>query len=181
MLKECVFGLTLVRGHEAKYLKRSLRSNMGSEGEGFGEWQLPLAPSGAPLYLQRDEHLTHFDNSVNAVSFGFVATAILISMFIVMAIFEKFIRTTSPEASPPRGGRRGLSDVEAQSHVGGLNSKVGSNSPKCSKVHCKSCPCSIASRAGFMAFPSTGTTIKYCFFTDFYLKTSCQYLECGYL
>ncbi|XP_075505492.1 uncharacterized protein LOC142542635 isoform X3 [Primulina tabacum] len=124
MLKECVFGLTLVRGHEAKYLKRSLRSNMGSEGEGFGEWQLPLAPSGAPLYLQRDEHLTHFDNSVNAVSFGFVATAILISMFIVMAIFEKFIRTTSPEASPPRGGRRGLSDVEAQSHVGGLNSKI---------------------------------------------------------
>ncbi|XP_073048116.1 uncharacterized protein [Primulina eburnea] len=97
---------------------------MGSEGEGFGEWQLPLAPSGAPLYLQRDEHLTHFDNSVNAVSFGFVATAILISMFIVMAIFEKFIRTTSPEASPPRGGRRGLSDVEAQSHVGSANSKI---------------------------------------------------------
>ncbi|XP_073304351.1 uncharacterized protein [Primulina huaijiensis] len=97
---------------------------MGSEGEGFGEWQLPLAPSGAPLYLQRDEHLTHFDNSVNAVSFGFVATAILISMFIVMAIFEKFIRTTSPEDSPPSGGRRGLSDVEAQSHVRGLNSKI---------------------------------------------------------
>ncbi|XP_073304350.1 uncharacterized protein [Primulina huaijiensis] len=105
---------------------------MGSEGEGFGEWQLPLAPSGAPLYLQRDEHLTHFDNSVNAVSFGFVATAILISMFIVMAIFEKFIRTTSPEDSPPSGGRRGLSDVEAQSHVRGLNSKVRSNSPKIS-------------------------------------------------
>ncbi|XP_073136476.1 uncharacterized protein [Henckelia pumila] len=100
---------------------------MGSEGEGFGEWQ--LAPGGAPLYLQRDEHLTHFDDSVNAVSFGFVATAILISMFIVMALFEKFLRTTSPEFPPPRGGRRGLSDVEAQSHVRGLNSKLGSNSP----------------------------------------------------
>ncbi|XP_073300185.1 uncharacterized protein [Primulina huaijiensis] len=103
---------------------------MGSEGEAFGEWQLPLAPSGAPLFLQRDEHLTHFDDSVNAVSFGFVATAILISMFIVMAIFEKFLRTTSPEVSPSRG-RRGISDVEAQSHARGLNSKLGSNSPKC--------------------------------------------------
>lgn len=109
-----------------KDLKWSLRSNMGSEGESFGEWQLPLAPSGAPIYLQRDERLTHFDNSVNAVSFGFVATAILISMFIGMAIFEKFLRTTSTHS----GDRRAISDVEAQSHVEGLNSKLGSNSPK---------------------------------------------------
>ncbi|XP_073056037.1 uncharacterized protein [Primulina eburnea] len=120
-------GGNFMRGERLEI--RSLRS-MGSEGEGFWEWQLPLAPSGAPLFLQRDEHLTHFDDSVNAVSFGFVATAILISMFIVMAIFEKFLRTTSPDVSPPRGGRRGISDVEAQSHAGGLNSKLGSNSPK---------------------------------------------------
>ncbi|KAL5060919.1 hypothetical protein RYX36_032523 [Vicia faba] len=47
-------------------------------------------PTGAPFDLHRDEHWTNFDSSVNAVSFGFVATAILISMFLVMAIFERF-------------------------------------------------------------------------------------------
>ncbi|KZV37142.1 hypothetical protein F511_15062 [Dorcoceras hygrometricum] len=106
---------------------------MGSEGEVFREWKVALAPrpSVAPLYLRRDKNLTtHSDDSVKAVYFGFVATAILISMFIVMAIFEKFIRKNSPEVSPPRGWNGGLSAVEAQSHVRGLNSKLGSDSPK---------------------------------------------------
>ncbi|OIV96141.1 hypothetical protein TanjilG_13073 [Lupinus angustifolius] len=64
-------------------------------------------PIGAPLNVQvhRNEHhqqqqqhwsKTNFDSSVNAVSFGFVATAILISMFLLMAIFERFLRPTSP-------------------------------------------------------------------------------------
>ena len=44
---------------------------------------------------EREEYWRHVDNSVNAVSFGFVATAILISMFLLMAIFEKFIRSRS--------------------------------------------------------------------------------------
>ncbi|KAK6133427.1 hypothetical protein DH2020_032839 [Rehmannia glutinosa] len=101
---------------------------MGGEEEGWGGW--PPAPSGAPLYLQKDDHWTHFDNSVNAVSFGFVATAILISMFLVMAIFEKFLRTTSPALSPAGGRRR--SDIEAPSHVGGGNVKLGYPSPKIS-------------------------------------------------
>ncbi|KAL1562695.1 hypothetical protein AAHA92_05248 [Salvia divinorum] len=69
---------------------------MSGEGEGWGGWPAP-----PPLYLTRDDHWTHFDDSVNAVSFGFVATAILISMFLVMAIFEKFLRTTSPDLSLP--------------------------------------------------------------------------------
>ena len=41
----------------------------------------------AAVNVEREEHWKHFDNSVNVVSFGFVATAILISMFLVMAIF----------------------------------------------------------------------------------------------
>lgn len=102
---------------------------MGGEGEGWSGW--PPAPNGAPLYLQKDDHWTHFDNSVNAVSFGFVATAILISMFLVMAIFEKFLRTTSPELSPA-GGRRRHTDIEAQNHIGGFNAKLGYPSPKVS-------------------------------------------------
>ncbi|KAI3456286.1 hypothetical protein Pfo_012949 [Paulownia fortunei] len=102
---------------------------MGGEEDGWGGW--PPAPSGAPLYIQKDDHWTHFDNSVNAVSFGFVATAILISMFLVMAIFEKFLRTTSPALSPS-GGRRRHSDIEAQNHIGGLNAKLCYPSPKIS-------------------------------------------------
>ncbi|KAG6680429.1 hypothetical protein I3842_13G042000 [Carya illinoinensis] len=68
---------------------------------------------GSPLNnVQREEHWRHFDNSVNAVSFGFVATAILISMFLVMAIFERFLRPTSTALSP--SGNRSHCDLEAQ-------------------------------------------------------------------
>ncbi|KAL7102916.1 hypothetical protein ACP275_08G147800 [Erythranthe tilingii] len=97
---------------------------MGGAEEGWGGW--PPAPGGAPPYVQRDDHWTHFDNSVNAVSFGFVATAILISMFLVMAIFEKFLRTTSPALSPASVRRR--DDVEA----GRFDAKLHYPSPKIS-------------------------------------------------
>nr|GMC83838.1 uncharacterized protein LOC109158674 [Ipomoea batatas] len=72
-------------------------------GENQGAW--PPPPTGSPMYgAAKDDHWTHFDNSVNAVSFGFVATAILVSMFLVMAIFERLLRPTSP-ALTPSGGR----------------------------------------------------------------------------
>ncbi|KAK9681869.1 hypothetical protein RND81_10G033400 [Saponaria officinalis] len=94
---------------------------MGEE-EKWG-WQ----PSGSPT--QNMERTTppqvnwsEFDSSVNAVSLGFVATAILISMFIIMAIFEKFLRFNSTEY--PFSGHR---DVESQL---GFHSKLGFPSPK---------------------------------------------------
>ncbi|XXG86905.1 hypothetical protein AAC387_Pa11g1722 [Persea americana] len=37
-----------------------------------------------------------FGTSVNAISFGFVATAILISLFLIMAIFEHLLSPRSP-------------------------------------------------------------------------------------
>lgn len=40
----------------------------------------------------------NFGTSMNAISFGFVATAVLISMFLIMAIFEHLFR---PNASFP--------------------------------------------------------------------------------
>lgn len=82
------------------------------------------APIEAPLTVPRDEHWSSFDSSVNAVSFGFVATAILISMFLVMAIFERFLRPTSP--SPPSLPL--TPDIESQPI-----SKLGYPSPKVSK------------------------------------------------
>lgn len=86
------------------------------------------APIGAPLdNVQRQEPLRHFDNSVNAVSFGFVATAILISMFLIMAIFERFLRPTSQALSP--SGGRNHRDLESQM---GFNAKLGHPSPKVS-------------------------------------------------
>ena len=80
-------------------------------------------PTEAPLLnVQREDQLwRHFDNTVNAVSFGFVATAILISMFLAMAIFERFLGPTS--------GRGGHGDLESQM---GFNSKLGHPSPKVS-------------------------------------------------
>uniref|UniRef100_A0A2P2P6I4 Uncharacterized protein n=1 Tax=Rhizophora mucronata TaxID=61149 RepID=A0A2P2P6I4_RHIMU len=83
-------------------------------GGGYNAWP----PVGAPLLnVQREEDLKHFDNSGNAVSFGFVATAILISMFLVMAIFERFLR--------PDSGR-GHGDLESQV---AFNPKLGHPSP----------------------------------------------------
>lgn len=46
----------------------------------------------------------NFGTSMDAISFGFVATAILISMFLIMAIFEHLFKP-SPPFSSPRGSR----------------------------------------------------------------------------
>lgn len=91
------------------------------KGENWG-WQ----PSGSPTVdvEKSDVHWSHFDSSVNAVSFGFVATAVLISMFLVMAIFEKFLRPSPPQIPPSR--RR---DIESQL---GFYPKLGYSSPKVS-------------------------------------------------
>ena len=99
-------------------------------GDDVHQWGF-LPPTEAPsLYTQdqRDDHWRHFDKSVNAISFGFVATAILISMFLVMAIFERFLRTTSP-VDGGGGGRNASGGVDSQV---GFNSKLDHSSLKVS-------------------------------------------------
>ncbi|XP_031267788.1 uncharacterized protein LOC116126220 [Pistacia vera] len=91
-------------------------------GEDHSSWVMVPPPTVAPLNMEREEHWRHFDNSVNAVSFGFVATAILISMFLVMAIFERFLR---PRSLP--SGSNSHTDLEAQMV---FNSKLNYPSPK---------------------------------------------------
>ncbi|XP_058209020.1 uncharacterized protein LOC131321968 [Rhododendron vialii] len=82
-----------------------------------------VAPNVAPVSsVDRDESLGHFEKSVDAVSFGFVATAILIAMFVVMAIFERFLRPRSAGS-----GGRNLGDLEAQMTAEG---KLNYPSPK---------------------------------------------------
>ncbi|KAL0535091.1 hypothetical protein IC582_029411 [Cucumis melo] len=99
---------------------------MGEEGYGW-------SPIGAPLDVQKEDHWRHFDNSVDAVSFGFVATAILVSMFLLMAIFERFLRPT-PTAFSHAGGRTHL-DPEAQM---GFTGKLAHPSPK---IYCAVSSC----------------------------------------
>ncbi|KAI3409272.1 uncharacterized protein J3R85_019509 [Psidium guajava] len=109
-------------------------------GLGWGGHQWP--PTGAPHYhhhhhhprddprsltmpgVVRDAGSQYEYDSVNAVSFGFVATAVLISMFLIMALFEKLLRP-SPALSPSDGARQRV-DLEARSLAG----KLGHPSPK---------------------------------------------------
>ncbi|KAI3440721.1 uncharacterized protein J3R85_003163, partial [Psidium guajava] len=74
----------------------------GEHHRGWGSAEPPtsvVAPEN--MYAEREDRWTHFDDSVNAVSFGFVATAILISMFLLMAIFERFLRGRAASSSSP--------------------------------------------------------------------------------
>ncbi|OWM91266.1 uncharacterized protein LOC116202291 isoform X1 [Punica granatum] len=100
---------------------------MAAEAGRFGSWS-PLGAPASPLHQQqRDDHSwgsRSFDNSVNAVSFGFVATAILISMFLVMAIFERFLRPNPP---PPIARQR--RDLASRAELSG---KLRCPSPKLS-------------------------------------------------
>ncbi|KAL0856865.1 hypothetical protein Bca101_062019 [Brassica carinata] len=87
-------------------------------------------PVGAPTNIRQEEPWrSQFNDPVNAVSFGFIATAILISLFIVMAIFEMLIRTTTTNSHSSPG--QVLSGLESRVGLNGLAfSKFGCESPK---------------------------------------------------
>ncbi len=89
----------------------------------MGGDEVALVPIVSPLNGEREEQRRHLYNSVNAVSFGFVATAILISMFLVMAIFERLLRAR--RSTPPAD--RPSTDLEAQMV---FNGKLNHPSPK---------------------------------------------------
>ncbi|KAI3448354.1 hypothetical protein Pfo_005019 [Paulownia fortunei] len=62
-------------------------------------WSAYSSSNPTPSQTDQKEGLwKSFDISMNAISFGFVATAILISMFIVMAIFEHLFRPNASHA-----------------------------------------------------------------------------------
>ncbi|TXG55219.1 hypothetical protein EZV62_020475 [Acer yangbiense] len=98
-------------------------------GGGDQSWGMVPPPTVAftPLNLEREEHWRNFDNSMNAVSFGFVATAILISMFLIMAIFERFLRPRSIPSSSSGPTITHNYDPESQM---GFNAKLNFPSPK---------------------------------------------------
>ncbi|KAK3037697.1 hypothetical protein RJ639_031068 [Escallonia herrerae] len=54
----------------------------------------------------------NFGTSMSAISFGFVATAILISMFLIMAIFEHLFRPNASFSSSPQDATQRSLDSE---------------------------------------------------------------------
>ncbi|XP_061376026.1 uncharacterized protein LOC133318092 [Gastrolobium bilobum] len=66
-------------------------------------WDIYTASNPGPSQTGVDEEAPwkSFGTSMSAISFGFVATAILISMFLIMAIFEHLFKP-SPQFSTPR-------------------------------------------------------------------------------
>ncbi|CAL9099003.1 unnamed protein product [Musa textilis] len=76
---------------------------------GFGDrpkmWSDNTTPSGAN---DREAAFKDLSSSMNALSFGFIATAILVSMFLVMAIFEHLLRSRA--SHPP-------SQTDAHGHL----------------------------------------------------------------
>ncbi|MQL71156.1 hypothetical protein Taro_003431 [Colocasia esculenta] len=65
----------------------------------------------------------NFDSSMNAISFGFVATAILIFMFLIMAIFEHILRPRAPILQS-RNGAQASFNVTRQARISSLG-KLG--------------------------------------------------------
>ncbi|XWS40398.1 hypothetical protein CRYUN_Cryun18bG0137700 [Craigia yunnanensis] len=57
-------------------------------------------PSSSQTVVDNETPWKNFGTSMHAISFGFVATAILISMFLIMAIFEHLFRPNPAFSSP---------------------------------------------------------------------------------
>ena len=70
---------------------------------------LAMPPAVVPA-AEEEMRWWKLDSGVSAVSFGFVATAILVSMFLAMAILEHFLCPLAHTLghAPPRGIRRRL-------------------------------------------------------------------------
>ncbi|KAE8698832.1 putative 60S ribosomal protein L3 [Hibiscus syriacus] len=61
--------------------------------------------------VEKEPPLRNLGTSMNAVSFGFVATAILISMFVIMAIFEHPFQQNPAFSSPDEDAALGSGAV----------------------------------------------------------------------
>jgi hypothetical protein len=87
---------------------------MSGFGQRSGPWPgYPTPSESEPVAAAADARgdestLKNFGTSMDAISFGFAATAILISLFLFMAIFEHLIKprafqSDTPASTPHRG------------------------------------------------------------------------------
>lgn len=106
-------------------LRRDRPVSMGGFDPGrLNTWNLDTSsePSPSRTAIDREAQVpwTGLGASVNAISFGFMATAILISLFLIMAIFEHLFRPsphfTSLEAVPASTPEAGMADKLRNPH-----------------------------------------------------------------
>ncbi|KAJ4747803.1 multidrug resistance protein [Rhynchospora pubera] len=101
----------------------------------FGDRTLSVDPITTPSEntINRDAPATwkDFGMSMNAISFGFAATAVLISMFLLMAIFEHFIKPRISNSFNIRGTNGDGASLDIEGSYGKVQtpSKVESQSP----------------------------------------------------
>lgn len=104
---------------------------MNRFGDGTKQWSTDPTTTPADPIISKDAPATwkDFGMSMNAISFGFAATAVLISMFLLMAIFEHFIKPRISSSFNIRGtrGSNGSSLEIGRSH-GGVHGKVHNSS-----------------------------------------------------
>ncbi|RWW75348.1 hypothetical protein BHE74_00016630 [Ensete ventricosum] len=79
---------------------------MNGLGDRTKVWNDNATPSGA---RDRDAAWKEFGSSMSALSFGFLATAILVSMFLIMAVFEHLLRSRA-SSPPPQSNAHGELD-----------------------------------------------------------------------
>ncbi|XP_030516799.1 uncharacterized protein LOC115730303 [Rhodamnia argentea] len=75
----------------------------------------PHSSTSPPAELDTEAPWKSLGASINAISFGFVATAILVAMFLIMAIFEHLFRPTTPSPS----------SSSEEHHVGEVSPEAG--------------------------------------------------------
>ncbi|KAL7119652.1 hypothetical protein ACP275_02G075600 [Erythranthe tilingii] len=100
------------------YITSSSTSSSSSSSSSLNNPSPPLIPSSSSqatrVTIKEADHnnnWTSLGSSMNAISFGFVATAILISMFLIMAIFEHLF---GPDAEPGQDSGGGAHSRDAQ-------------------------------------------------------------------
>ncbi|XP_026664086.1 uncharacterized protein LOC103716636 [Phoenix dactylifera] len=91
---------------------------MNDFGERTKSWSGDPTPSES---TNRDASSKDIGTSMNAISFGFAATAILVSMFLIMAIFEHLIKPRATFLRPRNDARGSLEpgQPESQNHSPG--------------------------------------------------------------
>ncbi|XP_058090158.1 uncharacterized protein LOC131236758 [Magnolia sinica] len=92
-------------------------NDLNSEGPKSWSVYTGANPSPSQTAADREAPWKSFGTSMNAISFGFVATAILISMFLIMAIFEHLLRPRASFLSPRNGAEGSLESGPMRSRM----------------------------------------------------------------
>ncbi|KAJ3678045.1 hypothetical protein LUZ60_001848 [Juncus effusus] len=100
----------------------------GFGGERLRQWSIDSSSSTDPTTISKDSPSSwrDFGMSMNAISFGFAATAVLIAMFLLMALFEHFIKPRISNSLSLR--TRGTINVEIVRPHDGPHGKVHTSS-----------------------------------------------------